>query len=290
MIDKLNETGTRLPQLQTIQNDGLDFAVWHWQGNGPRILLIHATGFHSRCWDQVVAQLPGFDCWAYDMRGHGQSSKPEPPYVWKNFGRDVVALSNNLGLQFDVGIGHSMGGHSLSFAAGTDSRLFKSLILIDPIIVQRQHYGDAITKEHPVQRRKNRWHSPEEMFERYNGKSPFDTWDKAVLKDYCQYGLLPSGEERLELACPPIIEGSIYNNAMDKNGADIYDEIEKITAPTLVMHPPLSPSRKIEDLIPVNLADFFPDGEDELLPNNTHFIPMEAPQLVAERIRNRTRK
>jgi pimeloyl-ACP methyl ester carboxylesterase len=290
MIDKVHGTGTISPQLQTVENGGLDFAVWHWQGDGPRILLIHATGFHSRCWDQVVAHLPGLDCWAFDMRGHGLSSKPAPPYIWKNFGRDVVAIANKLNLQFATGVGHSMGGHSIALAAGLDDRLFKSLILIDPIIVQRKYYAEALTKEHPVQRRKNHWQSPEEMFERYTDKKPFDTWNKAVLKDYCQYGLIPSKSyDGLELACPSIVEGSIYNNSMDKEGADIYDEIAKIKARTLIMHPPLSPSKKIEDLIPVELGALFPNGEDELLPNLTHFIPMEAPQLVAERIKTSCR-
>jgi len=290
MIDKVHGTGTISPQLQTVENGGLDFAVWHWQGDGPRILLIHATGFHSRCWDQVVAHLPGLDCWAFDMRGHGLSSKPAPPYIWKNFGRDVVAIANKLNLQFATGVGHSMGGHSIALAAGLDDRLFKSLILIDPIIVQRKYYAEALTKEHPVQRRKNHWQSPEEMFERYADKKPFDTWNKAVLKDYCQYGLIPSKSyDGLELACPSIVEGSIYNNSMDKEGADIYDEIAKIKARTLIMHPPLSPSKKIEDLIPVELGALFPNGEDELLPNLTHFIPMAAPQLVAERIKTSCR-
>jgi lipase len=286
MIDQVHEAHARSPELQTVENDGLDFAVWHWQGIGPRILLIHATGFHSRCWDQVVANLPGFDCWAFDMRGHGQSSKPAPPYIWKNFGRDVLVLAHKLNLQFATGVGHSMGGHSVSLAAGLDEMLFKSLILIDPIIVHRKHYSEALTKEHPVQRRKNHWQSPEEMFERYKDKTPFDTWNKAVLKDYCQYGLIPSKtRDGFELACPPIVEGSIYNNSMDKEGADIYDEIAKIKARTLVMHAPLSPSRKIEDLIPADLGALFPNGKDELLPDLTHFIPMEAPQLVADRIK-----
>jgi pimeloyl-ACP methyl ester carboxylesterase len=72
---------------------------------------------------------------------------------------------------------------------------------------------------------------------------------------------------------------------MDKQGADIYDEIAKVKAKTLVMHAPFSPSRKIEDLIPAYLGAFFPNGKDEVLPALTHFIPMEAPQLVAERIK-----
>ncbi len=274
------------PELEFVEERGLRFAAWHWQGDGPTVLLIHATGFHSRVWDQVVAELPGYDCWAFDMRGHGLSSKPEPPYVWKNFGLDVVAIAKRLNLSFEVGVGHSMGGHSVALAAATDCDLFQSIILIDPIIVQKKHYASALTKEHPVQRRKNRWHSPQEMFERYHDKKPFDTWNRAVLADYCQYGLVPSTTgDALELACPPVIEGSTYNNSMDAAGADIYDEIGRVKASVTVLHPPISASKKIEDLISFELGKCFPNGRDEIWPDVTHFIPMEAPHLVAQKIK-----
>ena len=280
-----SESTVRNPDLQFVEVRGLSFAVWHWQGMGPTLLLIHATGFHSRVWDQVVSHLPGYDCWAFDMRGHGRSSKPEPPYVWKNFGLDVVAVSEKLNLKFNVGVGHSMGGHSVALAASIDPDLFSSIILIDPIIIQPKHYAVALTKEHPVERRKNRWSSPQEMFDRYADKKPFDTWNRDVLHDYCQYGLLPSTTgDALELACPPLIEGSTYNNSMDKEGADIYEDIAKVRATVTVLHPPISASKKIEDLISFELGKCFPNGSDEILPGLTHFIPMEAPHLVAERI------
>jgi len=263
----------------------LEFAVWRRPGHGPRALFIHATGFHSRVWDQVVGRLPEFDCWLIDMRGHGQSSKPEPPYIWRNFGLDIKAIVEQLDLKFDVGIGHSMGGHSIALAASMIPDLAQSLILIDPIIVRRELYKTAEIKRHPVERRKNHWQSWQQMFERYQEKAPFDTWDKEVLRDYCRYGLLPvSTGDGYELACPPRIEGSIYSNSMDVAGADIYDALAKVEARVLILHPPPTVYRKIEDFIPLDLGRFFKHGEDKLFPHLTHFIPMEAPDLVAQEI------
>jgi pimeloyl-ACP methyl ester carboxylesterase len=271
--------------LLQIQARELDFAVWHRAGPGRRLLFIHATGFHSRVWDQVVARLPDFDCWLIDMRGHGQSSKPEPPYVWRDFGLDIKAIIEQLDLRFDLAVGHSMGGHSLALAASLISNLAKSMILIDPIIVRRDLYKQAEAKRHPVERRRNHWQSWQQMFERYYGKSPFDTWDKMVLEDYCRYGLLPATTgDGYELACPPKVEGSIYNNSMDVAGADIYDDLAKVEARVLILHPPPTVYKKIEDFIPLDLGRFFKYGEDKLFPHLTHFIPMESPDLVAEEI------
>jgi lipase len=277
------------PDLMHVSVRGLDFAVWHWPDSGPRILFIHATGFHSRLWDQVVANLPGYDCWAFDMRGHGLSAKPEPPYVWREFGNDVAALMRKIDLTVDLGIGHSMGGHSVALAAAQEPTRFRSLILIDPIIIAPEHYGQPELTDHPVLKRRNKWKSWQYMFERFQGRKPFDTWKPEVLKDYCQYGLLPDtdGGDRDDggyiLACPPPIEGSIYNQA-NALSANIYADIEKIEVPVLIMHPKTSPSRKTEDLIPIDLYQRLKEGRDLLMPDQTHFIPMEVPDVVATQI------
>jgi pimeloyl-ACP methyl ester carboxylesterase len=276
---------TRQPEFQLVEARGESFGTYHWPGSGATVLLIHATGFHSRVWDQVVANLPEFNCWAFDMRGHGRSSKPEPPYVWRNFGEDVVAVARSLKLKVDVGIGHSMGGHSIALAAALAPELFSSLILVDPIIIQEKHYGQAETKEHPVERRKNRWHSPEEIFERYHDKKPFDTWNRDVLRDYCQHALMnDTTSDGFVLACPPRIEGSIYNTSTDSEGACIYKDLKRVTAAVTVLHPPVSASKKIEDLISFDLGKAFADGRDEIIDGHSHFMPMESPVLVAQKI------
>ncbi len=279
------------PELKVMTVRGLEFATWHWPGDGPRLLFIHATGFHSRLWDQVVSNLPGFDCWAFDMRGHGQSAKPEPPYVWRDFGEDTACLINEMDLTFDVGIGHSMGGHSVALAAALVPSRFCSLVLIDPIIIAPQYYGQTSIGEHPVLKRRNHWQSWQSMRDRFQGKKPFDTWSPEVLTDYCQYGLLPdtAGSSSTEngsgyvLACPPNVEGSIYDQASAAS-ANIYEEIKTIEIPVVIMHPKTSPSKKTEDLIPENLFTSFKHGRDLLMPEQTHFIPMEVPQTVAVEI------
>ena len=42
------------------------------------VLLVHATGFHSRCWDAVAAQITDRHIIALDMRGHGRSENTGP--------------------------------------------------------------------------------------------------------------------------------------------------------------------------------------------------------------------
>ena len=276
------------PLLNLVETRDLKFAVWHWKGSvqSKKILFIHATGFHSRVFDQVIKQLPGYDCWAIDMRGHGLSSKPQPPYIWSEFPKDIVSIAQSLNLQFDLGIGHSMGGHSLCGAAALEP-IFKSLLLIDPIIVQKNIYGTIELKDpHPVLKRRNTWKSVEEMYNVLQKKKPFHTWNKEVLMDYCFHGLLPRvDEEGMLLACPPSVEGSIYNNSLS-NEANPYAYLKRINLPVRILHAPADPERQIEAMVPYDLGVDFPQGEDVMCEELTHFIPMEAPELVADHIRS----
>lgn len=68
---------TEPPRLRHLNANGLNLACWEWRaelrGHGPTLLLVHATGFHGRVWDQVIARLPGRHVLAIEQRGHGRS-------------------------------------------------------------------------------------------------------------------------------------------------------------------------------------------------------------------------
>ena len=113
---------------------GVDLAVWDWPGPGRAIFFAHATGFHARCWDELIRALPGHRAIAVDLRGHGRSAKPEPPYGWREFGEDVAEVARLLDVRDAVGVGHSMGGHSIALAAALRPEAFSSLLLVDPTI------------------------------------------------------------------------------------------------------------------------------------------------------------
>src|ERR1700733_3051867 len=224
---------TRTPvQSQVLVND-IEIALWEWPGEGPPVFFCHATGFHAHIWDQVIARLPGRRCLAFDARGHGRSSKPAPPYPWRSFGADIAALVDRLGLAGALGVGHSMGGHSVTLGAALRPAAFSSLVLLDPVIRAKDQYVGAWKKTEFVSKRRNQWASAREMFERFENRPPFASWDRAVLRDYCDYGLLQDGNG-LILACPPTVEAFIYDGstAVETN---IYPEIATIQIPVHVV-------------------------------------------------------
>src|SRR5438105_1955073 len=110
-------TPSNTPALQMVRVNGLELAVWEWPGRDPALVFAHATGFHGRCWDQIARQFPEHRRVAVDFRGHGRSSKPEPPYLWPEIAGDLAAILDQRNIRAGIGIGHSMGGHSVVAAA-----------------------------------------------------------------------------------------------------------------------------------------------------------------------------
>lgn len=272
-----------MPVESRVSVNGIEIACWEWPGKRPPVLFCHANGFHARIWDQVIWHLPERRCIAFDARGHGRSSKPAPPYAWRSFGADIAALAETLGLSGAIGVGHSLGGHALTLGAALRPDAFAALLLLDPPILVEEVYGQPWEHLGFVRRRRHQWSSPEEMFERFKKRPPFDSWNRQVLRDYCDHAL-QQADDGYVLACPPEVEASIYENshAMESN---IHAEIARIEIPVHVVRSGVmedDPRSTRRSLTPPQLACSFRRGVDTCLPEYSHFIPMEAPALVAK--------
>lgn len=286
------------PTESCFQAEGARIAYVEWGRPGdPIVFLIHATGFHARCWDQTVAALgPGYRVIAVDTRGHGRSEKTGPIADWGEPARDLAELVAHLGIKDAVGVGHSMGGHLLVQVAAAHPAAFKRLVLIDPVMLPPEIYVNphltALPKDavHPVAKRRNTWRSWQEMFDAFKARHPYSLWRPKVLEDYCRFGLVPAADGHgFELACPPAVEASIY---MAHAGRDIYALARRVEVPVTVLR------AKQRAAGPRDVADFaasptwegvakvFPHGRDVSLPHLTHFIPMQDPELTARFIAN----
>lgn len=282
------------PIEHTFQATAARIAYVEWGHRGdPAILLIHATGFHARCWDRTVHALgPGHNVFAVDTRGHGRSEKTGPIADWAEPARDIGELVRHLGLKGAIGVGHSMGGHALVQIAADNPSAFRRLVLIDPVIMAPEVYAARHVwppeREHPVARRRNVWASWQQMFDAFKDRHPYSLWRRDVLADYCRHGLVPRANgEGFELACPPAIEASIY---MAAAGRDIYAAVKAIDHPVAVLRAKPRPPglREVPDFATSptwpELAATFKHGRDVFLPELTHFIPMQDPELTARHI------
>ncbi len=293
-------SGAPQPVERRVRVNGIELAFFEWgsefQGRSAPVLFAHATGFHARVWDRAIAQLGDRHVLALDQRGHGRSEKVEIS-DWSVFGRDLTAFVRELDLRDVIGVGHSMGGYALTEAAAALPDRFQRLLLMDPVIQAPDVYGahNAYTDafgdiDHPTARRKNLFASPEAMFERFKGRAPYSVFAPEVLRDYCQYGLLPDPEtEGFVLACPPRIEASVYMSS--RISSEVYESVRAIRVPVLLLRAKLTPpDRNLMDFSysPTwpGLVDEFADAREHHLADRTHFFPLESPELVAEFVLN----
>ncbi|MBW2295360.1 MAG: alpha/beta hydrolase [Deltaproteobacteria bacterium] len=285
----------RSPAEHRIRVNGVELAYFEWgaeiRGELPSILMVHATGFHARVWDQVIHRLGPRHVISVDQRGHGRSEKV-PITDWRPMGRDLSELVAELGLENAIGVGHSMGGHAITEAAAARPGAFERLVLIDPVIVSPDDYGAGGWKldlsgdePHPTAKRKNEFASVQAMIDRFKDRAPYSRFDPAALRDYCEFGLLPAATgSGFTLACPPQIEASIYMTSRSNPG--VYDSIRMLDIPVMILRakrPP--PDRDVMDFSSSptwpGLVGEFRHGKEIYLPENSHFLPMEAPDLVA---------
>jgi lipase len=263
---------------------------WGERGGGPSLLLLHATGFHARLWDQVVAALPaGTHVIAPDHRGHGRSYRPATLASWTATADVLLPLLDGLGGHPIVGCGHSMGAYILTRLASQRPAAFRHLVLIDPVIMDPAIYEGEAAKVipdpagHPVARRRNVWTDAEEMRARFADRPPYANWDPRVLADYCTYGLLLAADgEEFELACPPALEASVYQNALRTNP---HEWLHYLSVPSTLIRAPTGERGGELDfsLSPTwtGLGPAIGAERDELWDEHSHFIPMEAPARVA---------
>lgn len=77
---------------------------------GAPLVLLHALGTSLRVWDGVVPHFPRHRVLRLDMRGHGASDVPPPPYAMGALVHDVERMMDRHGLREAVVVGLSIGG------------------------------------------------------------------------------------------------------------------------------------------------------------------------------------
>ncbi|PSL43895.1 pimeloyl-ACP methyl ester carboxylesterase [Chitinophaga niastensis] len=236
-------------------------------GNGSvSILFLHYYGGSSRTWTEVIDILQdAYHCISYDLRGWGQSDKPETGYSIESLANDAVALIQQLQLQRFILAGHSMGGKVAQLLASRQLPGLEKLILVAP--------------------------SP-----------PVPTILPAAEKAFLLHAY--DNRENIQLALdnaltatplpPHILERTIADSLQHSPASqagwpeiampeDISKAVQHINVPVLVLsgeHDKVDPVTRLQK----ELLPFIPNAVMEVLPGTGHLSMLEAPRLVANSI------
>ncbi|MGY4350822.1 3-oxoadipate enol-lactonase [Bradyrhizobium sp. GM7.3] len=97
---------------------------------GPTLMLSNSLGCTLQMWEpQMKALTQIFRVIRYDRRGHGKSNVPPGPYTMERFGRDVLAILDDLNIEKVHWCGLSMGGMVGQWLGANAPERFGKLIL-----------------------------------------------------------------------------------------------------------------------------------------------------------------
>ncbi len=214
--------------------DDVTLHVIQWGEQGSPVICVHGLTANAFCFQAIADELAtDHRVFAYDLRGRGDSDKPEDGYSVPIHAADLLALLDELGLERPILIGHSLGALiSLYFAAHHPDRVSK-LVLIDagaPLPWSTPEEQPAWLTASisrlgmPVPSRK-------EYIDRLKQAPFLQPWN-AYLDLYFQHDIMPNDDGSVSSKCyrqGVLEEGQRYSEAAPEQ------QWEHVTAPTLVL-------------------------------------------------------
>lgn len=266
--------------------DGVTLTLWDLGGEGPPLLLCHATGFCGRIWEPVARRLADrYRVWALDFRAHGDSDRPRGrPLDWEGFADDVLAVVDHLGGGPLVAAGHSKGGASLVLAEARRPGTFRRMWLYEPVIFPPPPEGEAPSPPGAVDlaegalRRRPGFPSREAARENFASKPPMSSFHPEALEAYLDAAFSVAPDGSLHLKCRPADESAVYRMGRAHRA---FERLGRVRCPVVVARGALSPGpAMVADMV----AERLPAGRLEVFEDLSHFGPMEDPDRIAGRI------
>ena len=135
-IDWFNESILIKPIAKQIEvhKKSINYLVWGDQGK-PGLFFIHGYSSHAHWWDFVApAFIDNYCVVAIDLSGCGDSDHRDE-YSLEIFADEIKSVCDDMGWAHADFIAHSMGGSISLNATSIYPKLFKSLTLLDSIVV-----------------------------------------------------------------------------------------------------------------------------------------------------------
>ncbi|MEB3216706.1 MAG: alpha/beta hydrolase [Nostocales cyanobacterium 94392] len=156
-----NRKTLSLPDIQLV------YLEWN-QGKEP-LLLLHGLADNALVWSGLADYLAAdYHIVAPDMRGHGNSSKPENDYTFDSVIADLEALMDNMGWVNAHVVAHSWSGKLACIWATKSPQRLKSMVLVDPIFIWKM--PDFFKLTFPILYR---------VLPFLKGMGPFDSYEAA---------------------------------------------------------------------------------------------------------------
>ncbi|MFY7802415.1 MAG: alpha/beta fold hydrolase [Limnoraphis robusta] len=230
------------PTRKTLQLAEIKISYLEWNSpknaeNSQPLLLLHGLADHALVWKDLGNFLADhYHIIAPDMRGHGNSSKPQNGYRFSEVITDLEALMQHLNWSNAHFLGHSWTGKLLPIWAKQHPEYFRSMILVDPIFITKMPSIFKLTL--PIVYRK---------LDCLKGMGPFSSYEEAeeLARQLSQYtAWSPLQQQVFEEGIEQKPDGKWGSKFIIPARNHIFSEVmkvagltEKINIPTLLIQP-----------------------------------------------------
>jgi lipase len=263
-----------------VRGDGVELAFGYWPGRGAPVVAIHGLTASYLAFAGIAERLAGRrSLFAIDLRGRGDSGKPDGPYGMAQHARDVAAAMRALGLGSSIVVGHSMGAFVATALAVEAPELVAGLIMIDggyvpdlPVGVEPEQALDALLSQRIMQLRQN-YPSRDAYREFWRSQPHFPPQDWGPwVEDFLDYELGGESPRLQPKASEPAVRADLAEGA---RAAEIRARLSAVRVPALLVRAErgLAPGQPqlFPDSVVKLIRDCLPEIEEHTVPGTTHY-------------------
>lgn len=274
------------PSLRSLSICDVEMRYLEYEGEGPAVLLLHATGFTPWLWHPIARELAGRYRVIAPFFCEQRTGDPERGGIrWMLLAEDLARFIREINAGRPILVGHSIGAAVASLAEAAFGPLAERMMLIEPIFLPEEFYSmdQPAVRQHPMAskaiRRGNFWRNAAEAKSYFLSRELFQSWDDEMLDLYIAHALVTE-DHGLKLACSPRQEAALFMGDTRDNPWPLLKEIH---CPVLVVEGGRSELKFLLDS--GKAAQSFPMGSYLCVENAGHLIPMENPPETRRIIR-----
>lgn len=257
-------------------------------GQGETIHLAHANGFPPSTYQQLINKLtPHYHVIGMKARPLWPNSKIGEFKSWREGADDLIQFLDEQNLKNVIGVGHSFGAICTLIAANKRPDLFKTLILIEPVVLPKwfllvsnlPHF--IVKRINPVVKktliRTDKWSSRQAVFAHFRSKKVFSLISDDVLWDYVNAATNEGENGQASLSYSKEWETQVYLTIFNP-----WMDLKRLKKPFLAIRGETSDT--IFPKVWQQWKQINRTGKLLEFENCGHLVPLEKPNKLAEEI------